>query len=127
MMPGVASQFAAMAMALYTYFVAWTDPHSMKRRAELFEVATDIASTDCSDDECFMLASIAMHESYVRVHALGRLGERGAFQVMPPGKPGAHEALLRLRRDGLQGYAGCTSPCPRMVEALGEYARKAMP
>ena len=83
-------------------------------------VARDIAGTDCSALECLTLANIAAYESGFDRNAKGRMGERGAFQVMPPASSyGAHEALTRLRRQGLPGFMGfsvCGERCREMAD-----------
>lgn len=103
-------------------FLEWThpNPRHVARLRELSTVAADVGRTDASDDEARQLASIAVHESGVRLSAVGRAGERGPFQVMGPACSfGASEALRRLRAQGLQGYAGCgSSPCPGLTAAL---------
>lgn len=112
----------SLSQALLICFVAWVEPHSFRRYTELSVISEDIASTDANEDEALLLASIAMHETMARLDVVGKLGERGAFQVMPPGDPHAKEALRRLRVQGLQGYAGCQKPCPQTVNALRAYA-----
>ena len=82
-------------------------------------VARDIASTDCSPLEALTLANIAAWESGFDTKAKGRQGERGAFQVMPPGDPGARSALRLLRLQGILGYMGCpqrTERCEAMAD-----------
>lgn len=119
-------------VAAITIFLGWLSPTPeaaarlstrTARLRELSAVAADIAATDASEREARLLASIAIHESSVRASAVGPGGERGAFQIMPPGKPGAREALRRLRIQGLEVYAGCGSHrCPELADALAKYA-----
>lgn len=83
-------------------------------------VARDIASTDASPLEALTLANIAAWESGFDTKAKGRQGERGPWQVMPPAASyGAHEALARLRRQGIYGFMGCprrTERCEAMAD-----------
>ena len=113
-------------------FLSWLAPdnaraerlsHRVRRLEQLSAVAQDIASTDATEEEARLLASIAIHESGVRPDAHGPMGELSAFQIMPPARHyDAAEALRRLREQGLQGYAGCKRPCPRLTAALAKYA-----
>lgn len=120
-------------IAVMTVFLGWLSPTPAAgarlstrpaRLQELATVAADVASTDATLEEARLLASIAVHESGVRPRAVGRGGERGAFQIMPPARSyGAREALRRLRLQGLDGYAGCGSKrCPELAAALAKYA-----
>lgn len=117
--------------AAFAVFLGWLSPDDaaasrLSRRTarlhELASIAADIASTDASESEARLLASIAVHESSARLHATGKIGEQGPFQVLH-GDPHAREALRRLRTQGLQGYAGCTRPCPDLTRALAAYAQ----
>jgi hypothetical protein len=82
-----------------TAMLSWVSPRpaNVPRLYELSEVAWAIAKTDASPSEALQLAAIAFHESGFKIHALGKSGERGPWQIMPPGEPTAHEALRRMR------------------------------
>jgi hypothetical protein len=108
-----------------TLFLTWLrpSPRNVPRLMELVTVSADVARTDATDEEATQLASIAVHESGVRPRAVGPAGERGAFQVFPDARglrdASAHEALRRLRSQGLTGYAGCgAKACPKLTSAL---------
>ena len=107
---------------LYTYIVAFIlavfpprGPWGLHQREA---VARDIASTDASPLEALTLANIAAWESGFDTKAKGRMGERGAFQIMR-GDPGAAHALSLLRLQGIMGYMGCprrTERCEAMAD-----------
>jgi len=104
------------------------DPRRVYRLAELSRIAASIARTDASDEEARTLAKVAIHESGAREDATGPLGEKGPFQIMPPGKPTAEVALARVRWSmeacsDLSLYAGCRrcGACPALVAALTAY------
>ena|ERR1019366_1058246 len=106
---------------LFTLLLLWThpDPRNVARLTELQSIALDVASTDADETEGELLVSIAIHESNAHAHAVGRAGERGPWQVMPPGKPIAAEALRLIRWSfrecgGADLFAGCRAcgHCP---------------
>jgi hypothetical protein len=80
--------------------------HIPVQNREMRAVADEIAGTDASPWEALRLMNIAAVESGFSRNAVGKLGERGAFQVMGT-KHDAREALRRLRTQGLAGYMGC--------------------
>jgi hypothetical protein len=107
------------------------------RRAQIARVTADIVSTDATPEEALQLENLAGFESGWQPGAVGRQGELGAFQIMPRRdasgavvtplavrkewkERGAHEALRRLREQGIAGYCGCRyptkAPCPEMIE-----------
>jgi hypothetical protein len=111
--------------ALWVYvftFILTTYPPNLADSHRLFEMSAiswEIAHTDCAPEECLVLANIPRWESGYERRAVGKMGERGAWQIMPPASSyGAKEALRRLRVQGIRGYCGCTErrPCPEMVE-----------
>jgi hypothetical protein len=88
------------------------------RRVEIDFIVDDIASTDCEVDKCAQLVLISWRETNFERKARGLAGEIGAYQIMPPAQSyGAKEALRRLRAQGIQGYCGCVSWCPKTIEA----------
>lgn len=112
-------------MTLSAYLIAfifsvWT-PRTEHRRAEMIAIVDDVLTTDATVDESLQLLNIAALESNFSRTALGKLGERGAFQIRPPAASyGAGEALRRLRAQGIAGYVGCANAsrserCLRMV------------
>ena len=115
MLNALASYCLAFALSIPSWW-----PHSAHRMTEMIEIARDIGSTDAGPIEGLELMNIAALESGFDTHARGRAGERGAFQVMPPAASyGAHEALSRLRRQGLRGFMGfvvCGQRCLDMAE-----------
>jgi hypothetical protein len=89
------------------------------RDGEIRAIVKDITTTDATVDEALQLAlSPALESGYER-SAVGKLGERGAWQIMPPASSyGAKEALRRLRAQGIYGWMGCarvTEECERMA------------
>ena len=101
--------------------LAWPpSPRDRHRLHEMSAIAAMVASTDASPIEALTLMNVAAFESGFERTAKGRQGERGPFQIMPPAASyGAHEALSRLRKQGLMGYMGCrrvTEECERMAE-----------
>ncbi len=92
-------------------------PHLTRyQQHEARAIVAEVAATDGTVLEDLELVNIAAMESYFDRSAVGRLGERGAWQVMPPAREyGAREALRRLRAQGIAGYCGCRGPCPAIV------------
>ena len=71
-------------------------------------VAADVAGSDADPHEGLRLMNTAALESGFDPTAVGKHGERGAFQVMPPAASyGADEALRRMRHQGMVGFVGC--------------------
>lgn len=89
--------------------------NDVRHLREVVAIAVDVASTDADLVEATTLMNIAALESTFRVHARGKLGERGPFQVMPPRDPSAAGALSILRAQGLRGYCGCSRACPHTI------------
>jgi len=82
-------------------------------------IAREILDTDCSPLECVTLMGIPALESGWERTAVGKAGERGAWQIMPPAASyGAREALRRMREQGMLGYVGCvrhTEACDQLI------------
>lgn len=99
------AQLATYALGL---LLGWLhpDPRNIRRLEELEVVAEQIAETGAAQDEAHALAAIAVHESHAHLGATGRKGERGPWQVMPPGSPHATHALYLLRKS----VAACGTP-----------------
>jgi hypothetical protein len=114
-----------MFFYVWSFILAFWPPRTHHQWIERQAIAQEIASTDCDPLECLTLANISALESTFERIALGRSGEVGAWQIMPPAKSyGATEALRRLRAQGLPGYCGCgVSGCPEIVEHRVEKAR----
>lgn len=104
-----------MVAYLLAFVLLWPQFSASDRRGAVL----DVASTDASPLEALTLLNIAALESGFYPRAVGRHGERGRFQVMPPAPGyGAREALRRLRALGIFGYMGCSSEsleCQRMA------------
>jgi len=102
----------------------WVSLHgilpSLRRTREIAAIARDVTTTDAGPLEALTLLNIAAWESGFDRGAVGKSGERGAFQVHPPATSyGAAEALRRLRSQGIMGYMGCsreTERCREMAE-----------
>ena len=90
-------------------FVLSTWPSLVEHRLyEVSAILADIEGTDATPLEMLELANIAAFESGFSRRAVGRAGERGAFQIYPPATSyGAAEAIRRLRAQGIVGYVGC--------------------
>ena len=97
--------------AFYVVFVLDTHPEMMRRasqRADVYACAKDVAGTDASPGEGLRLMQIAALESGFYGKAHGKKGETGPWQIMPPATSfGAHEALRRMRGQGMVAYVGC--------------------
>jgi hypothetical protein len=114
----IAAYFAAFAVDL------WVSLHGVMpgryREAQIRSVAEEVAHTDASPLEGLTLMGIAAWESGYDRNAVGRMLERGAWQVMPPARSyGAGEALSRLRHQGIAGFMGftrCGDRCQAMAE-----------
>jgi hypothetical protein len=93
--------------------------HGGHREAEMLAIAADIATTDCSAIECLELMGTPALESGWERTAVGKAGERGAWQIMPPAPSyGAREALRRMRTQGWLGFVGCsrhTEKCDQLI------------
>ena len=87
------------------------------RDHEIRAIVEDILTTDASVDEALQLALIPALESGYERGAVGKAGERGAWQAMS-GDRSARHALYLLRTQGLYGFMGCarvTEECERMA------------
>jgi hypothetical protein len=70
------------------------------------------------------MVEIAWMESGFDPKAIGKAGEKGRWQVMPPASSfGAKEASHRLDVQGLQGFCGCPKPCPNIMKHRSERSR----
>jgi len=109
---------SAMTAYLVTFALSvWPPrPTDVHRLREIVAIAADVASTDATPEEALTLINIAALESGFERTARGKLGERGAWQVMPPAVSyAADEALRRVRVQGMQSFCGCVRPCPKTV------------
>jgi hypothetical protein len=97
-----------------------------RRDQAIVAIAEDVASTNATPGEALDLMNIAAAESTYRVHATGKLGEQGPWQVRPPATSyGAREALRRLRVLGIYGFMGCregAEECERMAHRRTDLA-----
>src|ERR1700733_4154422 len=88
-------------------------PHiSNYQRHEAKTVITEVVmTTDATPLESLEMLNIAALESGFDTHAVGKGGERGAFQVSTDGGRNhdfsAREALRRMRVQGMIAYVGC--------------------
>lgn len=96
--------------------------NDVARLREYVILAVVISETTPEPEDQTLLVSIAWFESGFSIHAVGRAGEVGPFQLMgPPAAPKppttvrgqAKEALRRWKTQGPCGYAGEYAPhCP---------------
>jgi Transglycosylase SLT domain len=103
-----------MVQLLTAYYIAfalscWPNiVHRPRQNREMRAIAAEVASTDATPFEGRRLMNIAALESNFDRTAKGKMGEMGAWQIMPPFKSyGAKEALRRMRGQGMVGYVGC--------------------
>lgn len=101
-----------LLFAFYVCFVLDTWPQFMRhawQRVEVYAIALDAAgNTDATPKEGLRLMQIAGVESGFWRKAVGKMGERGPWQIMPPARSyGAREALWRMRHLGMLAYVGC--------------------
>ena len=103
-----------MVQLLTAYYVAfalscWPSvAHHPRQDREMRAIALEVAQSDATPFEGRRLMNIAALESNFDRGVKGRMGEMGAWQVMPPFKSyGAREALRRMRGQGMVGYVGC--------------------
>jgi hypothetical protein len=119
-MTGLAAYLVAFAIDLWTSLHGAPPREHGHRRSEMDAVAEDVAGTDAGALEALTLMNVAAWESGYERSAVGKAGERGPFQIMPPARSyGAAEALRRLREQGILGYMGCarsTARCEAMAE-----------
>jgi hypothetical protein len=116
-----------MALFAHVWGAQYLDANRQQR---IERVTDDILTTDATLDEALTLENLAGLETGWDQRGVGRLGERGAFQIRPwPGTTsaelrewsarGAKEALRRFRLQGIEGYCGCrhpdVAPCPDMI------------
>lgn len=93
---------------------------------ELVAIAMDVDSTDATEGEAVLLATVCVHESHCRLKAVGDSGKaRGPWQVRGQKDVGAGAALAKVRWSyGVCGdlslYAGCgrCGACPEIVKSL---------
>jgi len=115
-----AAYLVAFAVDLWTTLHGAAPREHGHRLGEIVAVAGDVASTDAGPLEGLTLMNIAAWESGYERSAVGKQGERGPFQIMPPARSyGAAEALRRLRDQGIFGYMGCarvTEVCSAMAD-----------
>jgi hypothetical protein len=103
--------FKILLFAYYVLFVLDVHPDYMRhhwQRVRVYDTAREVANTDATPQDGLRLMQIACRESGFDPGAIGKKGERGRWQVMPPAKSyGAHEALWRMRNQGMVAYVGC--------------------
>lgn len=97
-------------------FVLTVWPHLTKYQdREMRAIAAEVAATDGTAQEDLRLMNIAALESGFSRKAVGKMGERGAFQVLGGKDFSAKEALRRMRVQGMDHYCGCRTTCPALV------------
>jgi hypothetical protein len=85
----------------------WPGIHGAQER-DMWSVAAEVAALPTTAGKKLRLMNIAAMESGFRRDARGKLGECGAWQVMPPYRScGADEALRRMDGQGMVAYVGC--------------------
>jgi hypothetical protein len=88
------------------------------RDREIKAIIADITTTDGTVAEDLQLALIPALESGYERTAVGKAGERGAWQAMN-GDTSARHALYLLRTQGMLGFVGCgtreTEACMHLV------------
>lgn len=104
-------------MKLYVFaflvcFVLDVHPAFMRaawQRSRVYAAAHEVADkTDATPREALRLMQIGARESGYDPTAVGKKGERGVWQVMPPAREyGAREALSRMRGLGMVAFVGC--------------------
>jgi hypothetical protein len=104
--------FKALLFAYYVLFVLDVHPDYMRhgwQRTRVYDTAREVAfKTNASPRDGLRLMQIACRESGFDPKAIGKKGERGRWQVMPPAKSyGADEALWRMRNQGMVAFVGC--------------------
>jgi hypothetical protein len=100
--------------------LAQPDPRNVPRLRELVIISIVIAEAAEETRDPYgsasLLLAIAHFESGFVVHAVGRQGEQGPWQLMPPApkrlRAQASEALRRWIVLGPCGFAGQPPPCP---------------
>ncbi len=107
---------------LMTAIYTWMPPHSVRFEHEEVEIGSAIViASDYDENDALLLASLAYYEGSYRIHALGKLGEIGPWQLRPPpagrSVPSglvaqAKEALYRWNLLGPCGYTGEGSKGP---------------
>lgn len=102
----------ALLFAYYVLFVLDVHPEFMRRswqRRRVYSIAHEVAyETAAKPKSGLRLMQIAVRESGYDRMAVGKLGERGPWQIMPPAKEyGAREALRRMEVAGMVSFVGC--------------------
>jgi hypothetical protein len=114
---------------VFAAMVAWVPPRqsNVAQLGAYVRIAYAITEASSDPDDVALLASIGSLESGFSPSAVGKLGEVGVWQLMPPAPKGlvaqAKEALRRIRVQGMAGYTGEAadpkSGCPLAHNRLG--------
>ena len=108
----------ALTAYLIAFALSWwpSIAHHRYQDREMRAIAEEVAEAGGTPMEDLRLMNIAAMESNFDRKAIGRHGERGAWQIMPPAREyGAREALRRMREQGMSGYCGCVRPGRRVT------------
>jgi hypothetical protein len=87
--------------------VHWLPASPAVVRARYEPIAEAITAATQDPDEAAVLAAIAKWETGFRQDAVGKLGERGAWQLMPPAPFGLRAQAREARRRMLISYGLC--------------------
>ncbi len=77
------------------------------QRARVYSIAAEVAASDATPQEGLRGMQIAARESGFDRSAVGKLGERGPWQVLGGHDFSWHEALRRMRVQGMVAFVGC--------------------
>ena len=94
----------ALTAYLIAFALSWwpSIAHHRYQDREMRAIAEEVAEAGGTPMEDLRLMNIAAMESNFDRKAIGRHGERGAWQIMPPAREyGAREALRRMREQGM--------------------------
>ncbi len=107
--------YVLFAMFTWMPFASSSVQRSLVREHEEIQIALAIVQVSLDENDALLLASLGFFEGSYRIHARGKLGEIGPWQLRPPpyGRSvpkdlvgQAREALYRWRVLGPCGYTG---------------------
>lgn len=104
--------------AYLVLFVLDVHPEFMRsswQRNRVYSIAAEVAASDATPREGLRGMQIASQESGYDRGAVGRLGERGPWQVRGGKDFSWREALRRMRVQGMLGFVGCRRAADRVV------------
>src|SRR5208337_1502190 len=95
------------------------------QRHEMKAIVHEITLTNGTLNEELRLVNIAALESFFDRKAIGKMGEKGAFQIMTGPDYSANQALKLMRVQGMLGYVGCPRETIKCLELISHRVDRA--